>query len=481
MSPECSSGTARSTDAPTPVNMDGQALLETYAKMMIPMFPFIPIPSHMSVEELRRERPFLYLNISMITSPNPARQQELSNTIKKYLADRIIMRGERSLDLLQGLLVHLTWFISVSRLHQTNFSGPIDGPAPNSNLPPKQPTQGTAQLDAFLHLAMAQTISLGLNQDPSSTKTMNQPIAYLSQVDLHRDRTPSRTMEDRRTYLGCYYTMMMLSVCAKDMESFRFTKYTDECCKILDESPELPSDRYLVQLVRTVHLAENINHTITVDEAVEYSMLITLGNAKAILSFHYDTLEMLLYHSSLSREISDTDYGNYPVTRLDILYRCLEATKSFFHHLYTLPAVYFRFLPFTISSQFGQAVVTLSRLTLYQSENGAWDTTYVKNTIEFDQTVDTLGQKLDEARALLEQDQSSSTEPPEIFKRLATRIKMMKDMHRRRQDAQEKTAQSQAVEHPCDMNYMFNMPADFFITDADFFDFAESFYAAGVM
>jgi hypothetical protein len=210
-------------------------------------------------------------------------------------------------------------------------------------------------------------------------------------------------------------------------------------------------------------------------------MLITLGNAKAILSFHYDTLEMLLYHSSLSREISDTDYGNYPVTRLDILYRCLEATKSFFHHLYTLPAVYFRFLPFTISSQFGQAVVTLSRLTLYQSENGAWDTTYVKNTIEFDQTVDTLGQKLDEARALLEQDQSSSTEPPEIFKRLATRIKMMKDMHRRRQDAQEKTAQSQAVEHPCDMNYMFNMPADFFITDADFFDFAESFYAAGVM
>ena len=42
------------------------------------------------------------------------------------------------------------------------------------------------------------------------------------------------------------------------------------------------------------------------------------------------------------------------------------------------------FLPFTISSQFGQAVVTLSRLTLYQSENGAWDSAYVKNTINID-------------------------------------------------------------------------------------------------
>jgi hypothetical protein len=210
-------------------------------------------------------------------------------------------------------------------------------------------------------------------------------------------------------------------------------------------------------------------------------MLIALGNAKAILSFHYDTLEMLLYRSSLSSEIPDADYGSYSLAQLDLLYRCLEATKSFFHHLYTLPAVYFRFLPFTISSQFGQAVVTLSRLTLYQSENGAWDSAYVKNTIDFDQTVDTLGQKMDEARALLEQDSSSSTEPPEIFKRLAARIKMMRDMHRRRQDVQEKASQSQVVEQPCDLNYMFNMPADFFVTDADFFDFAESFYAAGVM
>lgn len=211
-SPECSSATVTSTDAPTPGDMDGQAFLDTYAKMMIPMFPFLPIPSHMSAEKLRRERPFLYLNISMIASPDPARQQELSNTIKQYVADRIIMRGQRSLDLLQGLLVHLTWFISVSRLHQANFSGSIDGPAPNSNLPPRQPTQGTAQLDAFLHLAMAQAISMGLNQDPSNPKTILQPITYLSQVDLHRDKIPPRTLEDRRTYLGCYYTMMMCAL-----------------------------------------------------------------------------------------------------------------------------------------------------------------------------------------------------------------------------------------------------------------------------
>lgn len=214
-------------------------------------------------------------------------------------------------------------------------------------------------------------------------------------------------------------------------------------------------------------------------------MLTLLGTAKAILSFHYDTLEMLLYRSSLDSENSDNEYGNYPVTRLDLLYRCLEATRSFFHHLYTLPAVYFRFLPFTISSQFGQAIVTLSQLTLHQSENGAWDRAYVRNTIDFDQTVDTMGRKLDEARALIpkpsEQDATSSNDPPEIFKRLPARMRMMKEMHRRRQEAQEKVPQSQAVEEPCDLNYMFNLPAEFFITDSDFYDFAETFDASNIM
>lgn len=192
---------------------------------------------------------------------------------------------------------------------------------------------------------------------------------------------------------------------------------------------------------------------------------------------------MLLYRSFLSSEASNTEHGNHTITRLNFLYRCLDATSSFFHHLYSLPAVYFRFLPFTISCQFGQAIVTLSQLTLYQSENGVWDSAYVKNTIDFDQTVDKLGQKLDEARVLVPQtgelDPASSAEPPEIFRRLTARMKMMKDMHRRRQDAQESVAQSQAIQP--DLDFMFGLPPDFFITESDFYDFAGTFDASRVM
>jgi hypothetical protein len=79
------------------------------------------------------------------------------------------------------------------------------------------------------------------------------------------------------------------------------------------------------------------------------------------------------------------------------------------------------------------------------------------------------------------QDVASPSGPPEIFKRLDARMKMMKNMHRRRQEVQSKTLQSQTDEEGDDMNFIFNLPPDFFITDADFYDFAGSFAPSTVM
>jgi hypothetical protein len=42
----------------------------------------------------------------------------------------------------------------------------------------------------------------------------------------------------------------------------RFTKYTEECCKALDEAAEYPTDAFVVQLVRVMKLAERIHHTL---------------------------------------------------------------------------------------------------------------------------------------------------------------------------------------------------------------------------
>lgn len=179
---------------------------------------------------------------------------------------------------------------------------------------------------------------------------------------------------------------------------------------------------------------------------------------------------MLLYKIALSEELSDAEYGVYPVTRLDLLFRCLEATKSFFFNYYSLPSVYFPFLPYTSWCQFGQAIVALSRLSLYQSDRVEWDRAYVQSTIDFNSIVDQVGQKLEEARPSIKLgpgDQQDTDEQPEIYEKMEARMKLMKETHRKRREALEQS-QPQAPQAPPDFSFMFSMPMGTFFPYTDF-------------
>jgi hypothetical protein len=57
-----------------------------------------------------------------------------------------------------------------------------------------------------------------------------------------------------------------ISICAKDIEPVKYTKYVDECCRVIEEANEYPGDVYLVQLVRIQCLADKIRRTLGQDE-----------------------------------------------------------------------------------------------------------------------------------------------------------------------------------------------------------------------
>lgn len=50
------------------------------------------------------------------------------------------------------------------------------------------------------------------------------------------------------------------------MEPVRFTKYTNECCEELMKVSEFPTDPFLVQLIRVVHLGDKVHHTMSINE-----------------------------------------------------------------------------------------------------------------------------------------------------------------------------------------------------------------------
>lgn len=75
-------------------------------------FPFIVVPSHLSIDMLRRERPFLLLTILLLGSHKNAEMlPALHHDVKETISQKMIIEGEKSIDLLQGLLVYLCWYV----------------------------------------------------------------------------------------------------------------------------------------------------------------------------------------------------------------------------------------------------------------------------------------------------------------------------------------------------------------------------------
>ncbi|KAI1831029.1 hypothetical protein DTO006G1_7904 [Penicillium roqueforti] len=479
--PETRSSSTVEENPAAPDEIEGQLLIEVFSKRMFPLFPFLMMPPDITAEELRREKPFLYLNISMVACQNAPRQREIVHAVKEYVAEHIVMRGEHSLDLLQGLLINVAWFVSVSR-----FQRPRNQPPDvlKSEEEIRQAIRSTAQLDTFVHLLVAQSFSLGLNQELNYQKNLNYALSYLKESINDDSHTPVRTLEERRTYLGCYYLTTMLSTCVKDLGPIiRFTRYTDECCNVLDQVAEYPTDASLVQLVRAMKLADKIHHTLYYTDLHSSSgssappplglsirwleaelkqlkaRMPSQAPHNAILQLHYNTLELHLYRVALINE-PKPNYGDHPLIQLDLLFRCVEATTSFLQNILSLPSALFPFFPFTIMCQFGKAIVTLSQLSLY--DHPGWDRAYVESIMDFDQTVDRITGKLEEELPFFEQalaQDPKSAELPEIFGRMTNRAVTIKRMHRRRKEALEQTSLPTNAA-PMDYNFMIDCPLD---------------------
>lgn len=71
-------------------------------------FPFVHVPQ--SLASFRQEKPFLMLSVLAMASGNDRKLQEsLEHKLREELSRKVIMEGQKSMDLLQGLLVYLAW------------------------------------------------------------------------------------------------------------------------------------------------------------------------------------------------------------------------------------------------------------------------------------------------------------------------------------------------------------------------------------
>ncbi|OJJ76272.1 hypothetical protein ASPBRDRAFT_26751 [Aspergillus brasiliensis CBS 101740] len=422
---------------PPVLDEDVEKMLADFDERITRFLPFVVRSPRIGPEDLRTIKPFLNLVIPAVVCQDGPAQVSHSIKAKAYWMEHMLANGEHSLDLLQGFLAYLGWTQAMV-------------PAPRSTM-----------INNYLHILEAQVINLDFHRE-NKLCTPGTVFSYLRVFKYDERMRNSRTLEELRAYLGCYYMVNMLSLCLGEKEPMEYTTYTDDCCRRIQEAAECGTDPYLLQLVRIAHMGEKIYRAVQYHEkdtptgiapkamairwlqkelqqlkgsfACEFPQS-NLTNPPVILNLHYHTLDMLLYRIALERPFEDTTFKNYPLTQIDVLCACLNATRSLFDTLFSIPPILYLQLPYTCWTQVGHGLAILSRLLVHNDPTGCWDRGWARQTISFEDTVDTFSMKVDEAVA---QAQADNIYTPPIFTHIKARTVIWKEAHQARCDTMDK-------------------------------------------
>ncbi|KAF2261922.1 hypothetical protein CC78DRAFT_607015 [Lojkania enalia] len=398
---------------------------------MAPLFPFVVVPPVSTLNELRKEKPLLYLAIVTIgCQEDTNRQLQFAQIFREEVSQAVFIRGEKNLALLEGILVYVAW----GHVHM----------------------QLSNQLFNLLHMPFAMVTELGLNLDPNSLAITSPGMLR----NLHQGRTTaiSRTFEERRILLGVFWLGSITRTCFKEVEALRFTSYMDECCVVLDEAQNRSDDRYLVRLVRLQEQAERISrmfytegletfHNLPTQSAVAISSfekslsplpyvhpahvsIIVLTTRPAILLISYHTLRLHLCKVALDEKVfldSSPSGSNifpassYSTFRADLLTSCLASTEALLSLFFSLPPQTVLSMPYAVWGQLGHAILTLSRLS--EVKTPTWNSAYVSSVVDSHELYKRLAARLEDVIIFGMQTLSPPRKLAEPFSHLIARLR----------------------------------------------------------
>ncbi|ODQ76054.1 hypothetical protein LIPSTDRAFT_101368 [Lipomyces starkeyi NRRL Y-11557] len=149
----------------------------------------------MTTQQLRQERPFLWLGIMSASSKSVPQQLALRARMRAILAQRMMLEFRKDLDLLLGIFIYLSWA--------------------NYQLPQR------LSLCLFMQLANSLVFDLGLNR----SHTYDHLTPFGPHLCPSVPTSGPRTMEERRAVLGCYYLSSMISINLKRIDSLMDNPY----------------------------------------------------------------------------------------------------------------------------------------------------------------------------------------------------------------------------------------------------------------
>jgi hypothetical protein len=75
----------------------------------LPCFPFMYLPDNISTDYLQLHYPIMCLAIRVVCTKAITRQSPLSKQLRETLASKIVVYGDRHMDLLLSLIISIAW------------------------------------------------------------------------------------------------------------------------------------------------------------------------------------------------------------------------------------------------------------------------------------------------------------------------------------------------------------------------------------
>ena len=260
-----------------------EKLLHLFLNKIYPKFPFIDLPSTLTVEFLREHEPFLFIIMVYIgtiadtesSDISVESQLQLECLISKTIAIQALVIGNKSINLLKCTMLYSLWYTAPELFHQRRYH-------------------------LFSAFCVSMAHDLGVSGRPFFFYNKDDGLVKKTTVfdDLH-------SIELRALVLVVYISYMSTSLFLKRIIIFQWTEFLDNSCALLEGS-DLRSYKMIALYARMNHLMEIIYYG--VHKHSEQITVLELSSSRNKLQL----VEYLNQLNALKQKISDNFRQNSP-------------------------------------------------------------------------------------------------------------------------------------------------------------------------
>ncbi|VTT64162.1 unnamed protein product [Fusarium fujikuroi] len=409
-------------------------LLADYRETFAPRFPYVIIPEGVTSLALQRTSPMLLLAILITTSWKLRGQQDrLNQVFLKALGTKLVLEGDRDMDLLRGLMVYLNWSANMPCNQNTFTSTYYSVFLSRIHL---HTTPKTQQAYRLASIAASMAVEFGITQRPGKNKHQQLNVEAFVERPKALSAVDAELWDPvaRRAYLGCYQMTTWYSIMTRKSSPLIYNDYLYTCAQSLAAAKEAPSDLDLVFHLEVAREAEKaytfFNYT-DIQQAQfmgEQQIQVYLNafsikvqdwqlrlpsslaqdreyNIEDVLCSESSTnhpsacqqiwpwlLEAFVRELCLSGMARNTDFS---MARIRILMDALTSTKGYFDTFLAIPPEIIPSLPSTHWALLSYSILLTASISLSIQTQG-WSIQSARSIIKLDEYIDAISHRVKE-------------------------------------------------------------------------------------